>query len=258
MQVLVGAQCAFCRRSRMPSELLGEVGGWFCAPFPNGLPAQYEQGLERCPQRDPVEDDRWTGPVNKSLSRPSGQIAGIASMWADAAMVAMTAIAKTKGWAPGPNAQWRRTDEEPESTAKKCKEVPVEEFMGFRERSKRPEFLSDYDAKWYKEHEAKTYKLPGVDAGYALFPDPQNGGKMTLISLHNNSGISGLGEALVEDAMANGAEALDCYRGFLSKLYSGLGFVEVRKEPWKDEYAPSGWEYTVYGRPDVVFMERRT
>lgn len=156
-------------------------------------------------------------------------------------------------WAPGPNAQWRRLDEPDTHTRK----VSAEQFVGFRERSDRPGFLSDYDADWYRKHGAEMYKVPGKDAGYAIYKDPETG-KRTLISLHNNAGESGLGKKLAEEAIkVRGVEALDCFSGFLPKLYSKLGMREVERLKWDEQYAPKGWDHKRDDHPDVVLMEKK-
>ena len=56
--------------------------------------------------------------------------------------------------------------------------------------------------------------------------------------------IRGCGDALVQDALANGAKRLDCFAGYLVNLYARHGFVEVGRVP----------NYTI-GGPDVVYME---
>ncbi len=56
--------------------------------------------------------------------------------------------------------------------------------------------------------------------------------------------IRGCGDALVRDAITNGAKRLDCFDGYLVSLYARHGFVEVGRIP----------NYTK-GDPDVVYME---
>ena len=56
--------------------------------------------------------------------------------------------------------------------------------------------------------------------------------------------IRGCGDALVQDAIANGAKRLDCFDGYLVSLYARHGFVETARVP----------NYTK-GDPDVVYME---
>ena len=54
----------------------------------------------------------------------------------------------------------------------------------------------------------------------------------------------GNGDRIVRSAIANGAETLDCFDGYLPRLYGRHGFVETRRERnWTE------------GGPDVVFMQ---
>jgi hypothetical protein len=53
----------------------------------------------------------------------------------------------------------------------------------------------------------------------------------------------GQGDALIRNAIANGAKYLDCFDGYLPEFYKRHGFVETGREPnWTD------------GEPDVVYM----
>jgi hypothetical protein len=143
----------------------------------------------------------------------------------------------------------------------RCEEVSPEEFAGFRNRSSYPEMLTDHPVEWYSENRARCYRVPGVDAGYALYRDAENDGKLTLIAVHNNhETIHSLGTPIIDDAVKNGAEALDCYDGHLASLYAGSGFREVASKRMRflDEYAPDGWDYEKRDRPDIVFMDRET
>lgn len=70
----------------------------------------------------------------------------------------------------------------------------------------------------------------------------------------NPGGIKGSGALAVQRAVQLGARTLDAYDGFLPGLYEDAGFRVVGRMAWKDEFAPSGWDYETYGRPDVVFM----
>lgn len=86
-------------------------------------------------------------------------------------------------------------------------------------------------------------------AGFVL--DPQ--GDLQNV-FRNPGGVPGAGRAAVETAVARGALTLDAYDGFLPDLYQQVGFREVGRMKFVDEYAPDGWDYDQYGRPDVVFM----
>jgi hypothetical protein len=57
------------------------------------------------------------------------------------------------------------------------------------------------------------------------------------------STIKGRGDAIVADAIVNGANALDCFDGYLPSFYARHGFVETARA--------ANW---TAGAPDVVFM----
>jgi hypothetical protein len=88
-------------------------------------------------------------------------------------------------------------------------------------------------------------------SGFAIKADGE------LISVF--SSVAGRGREILAAAVASGARKLDCFEDakskHLTKLYSEFGFVEVGRVAWDDQYAPKVWDYTKFGRPDVVFME---
>lgn len=59
------------------------------------------------------------------------------------------------------------------------------------------------------------------------------------------SQVRGRGDAIVRAAISAGADHLDCFDGYLPKLYARHGFVEHFREP--------NW---TTGGPDVVYMSR--
>ena len=86
-------------------------------------------------------------------------------------------------------------------------------------------------------------------AGFAITPSGE------LINGFNNSDIRGLGVELIKDAIKLGANHLNCFDGYLPKLYSSLGFIETSRIAFEDKFAPEGWDYSKLGRPDIIFME---
>lgn len=112
-------------------------------------------------------------------------------------------------------------------------------------KSSRDEFLTPYTEEELKEH-FTTYKLKDFDAGFAIKDDGD------ITSVHNNTGIKGLGGKLIEKAKELGGTKLDHFAGYLDDFYKNLGFEEYDRWTWNDEYAPKNWKYDEYGRPDVV------
>lgn len=76
-----------------------------------------------------------------------------------------------------------------------------------------------------------------------------------LISLFSLPGAFE-GATAVKDAIANGATELDCIGNILADFYKTYGFAEYHREKWDDRFAPKGWNYDKWGRPDIIFMRR--
>lgn len=121
--------------------------------------------------------------------------------------------------------------------------------------------MSEYVAVTYTEfsralNQARTYNdlireatsdpsdMP-YTAQYYLSTDGLSGYGVTLagtlIGLHSR--VKGRGDELVTFAKADGAKLLDCFDGYLPKLYARNGFTEYDRKP--------NWEA---GSPDVVYM----
>lgn len=129
-------------------------------------------------------------------------------------------------------------------------EANAEAFVEARKKAKRQQFLTQYEPDEMNGFTIRT--IPGKDAGYAIKPDGD------LVNVFNATGekSTGIGDALIQDAIRNGAKKLDCYDGFLVKLYRKHGFIEVGRDKWNEEYRPEGW-LDSDRTPDVVYMEYR-
>lgn len=92
----------------------------------------------------------------------------------------------------------------------------------------------------------------GLNAGVYIKNDGE------LAGLFNGSGVSGIGEKLVRTCIERGADHLNCFDGRLTSYYESLGFEEVNRIEWDEDYAPSGWDYGKFGKPDVVEMRLRS
>jgi len=89
----------------------------------------------------------------------------------------------------------------------------------------------------------------GLNAGLYIKNDGE------LAGLFNGSDVSGIGKELVKKAVKRGADHLNCFDGFLVDYYSDLGFSEINRIEWDEDYAPDNWDYGKFGKPDVVMME---
>jgi hypothetical protein len=122
-------------------------------------------------------------------------------------------------------------------------------FLEELKRNKRAEFLTPYTVQDFINGKVQTYQVPGYEIGFAL--KPMANGDMDIISVHNNTNIGGIGEALIDSAIRLGGTTLDHFDGYLSDFYKKKGFEEKERMKWNDAYAPKNWNYN-NGRPDVV------
>lgn len=129
----------------------------------------------------------------------------------------------------------------------KFKMVDTQTFKQARDNSKRLAFLSDEDTttmdSWRKFIDAETGTV-----GFAI--DDRG----TLCNLFNNGNIKGAGKAAVRVAIKYGATRLDCFDGYLVRLYEQFGFRETSRVKFDPQFAPKNWDYAELGTPDVVFM----
>lgn len=70
----------------------------------------------------------------------------------------------------------------------------------------------------------------------------------------------GMATYMLQLAINNGGEKLDCFDTYLTKIYKSNGFREYKRDAWNEEYKPEGWDKEYYkqfnnGEPDVVYMK---
>lgn len=125
----------------------------------------------------------------------------------------------------------------------------IEDFVANRDdlpKHLRP-FVTPYTAQEYLEEGMEAFMTPGGDAGYALKQDGD------LVSVFSKAGAH-KGADVVKHALARGAKKLDCFDGYLPEFYDNFGFREYDRWKWAEQHAPKAWDYTRFGRPDVVLM----
>lgn len=110
-------------------------------------------------------------------------------------------------------------------------------------------FLTHYAVDEMEKLNIQTFQVPGYEIGFGLKKLPEG---VDIVGVHNNTSIKGVGEALIDSAIRLGGTHLDHFDGFLSDFYSKKGFEEYERWKWNDEYAPKGWNYDKYGRPDAI------
>ena len=112
----------------------------------------------------------------------------------------------------------------------------IGEFKTSLKSGDRGEFLTDYTEDEYGS--MTTYKLKGYNIGFAIKSDGD------IVSVHNNSGVKGIGSDLIKAAIRHGGTKLDHFDGFLTGLYSKNGFKVVSSDEWNDDFSPPDWSYT--------------
>jgi hypothetical protein len=121
-----------------------------------------------------------------------------------------------------------RSDEWEEPNAKR--------FLESLNAGKRGEFLAPYSEKDLSA--MKLFKLKEHNLGFAVKSDGD------IVSVHNNSGLGGLGKEMMAAAVRNGGKKLDHFDGFLTGFYKKNGFGKVTDAwAWNDKYAPENWKY---------------
>jgi len=119
-------------------------------------------------------------------------------------------------------------------------ETPNEEVVkGFHESlysGGRTGFLSPYSFDELRVMD--LYKLRGHNAGFAIKDGDD------IVSVHNNSNLSGLANEFMRKAKEVGGARLDHFDGFLSGLYRKHGFTDVYEiYQWDEQYAPEEWSF---------------
>ena len=125
----------------------------------------------------------------------------------------------------------------------------AQNFFDSYAKSSRKEVLTPYTVEDFAK--MICFKVVGFDCGFALKECDLG---YDIVAVHNNTGIPSLGVALIEAAIRNGGNVLDCYEGFLSKFYQKMGFVEYDRYPFDIQYANEGF-FERYGACDVICMK---
>jgi hypothetical protein len=121
-------------------------------------------------------------------------------------------------------------------------------------KSKHKEMLTNYSVDELSK--MKLFKLKGYDIGFAL---KKKGSKYNeIVAVFNNeSDVKGIGKELMLAAIKNGGCYLDHYDGFLSNLYSSLGFNEYKRYKFDPQYDKDGSFKKKYGEADVIFRKHK-
>jgi DNA topoisomerase IB len=123
--------------------------------------------------------------------------------------------------------------------------VPAKDYIAARDKGKFNQFLTPY-----KEGDMKDWRLylTKDNVGFAIKPDGD------MVGVFNNSGVKGAGNEAITLAIAEGAKSCDCIGKHLKLYYERFGFNQTESVKWDDQYAPEGWNYERFGRPNVYFF----
>jgi len=104
-------------------------------------------------------------------------------------------------------------------------------------------FLTPYSKEQLKD--MFLFKVKNLDAGFAIkeTKDRHDSPTRDIVGVHNNSDVKRIGSKLILDAIKNDGKTLDHFDGFLSGLYSDLGFDGYHADEWDDQYTPTGWDF---------------
>lgn len=134
----------------------------------------------------------------------------------------------------------------PEEPTHTFKEVKPEEFITHRNKTTRPENLSDLKAEEIQNHKLFTNQDNTIGAAVSPEGDIQN--------VFNNGGGPGAGaHAVVHAIEQHGGKTLDAYDDFLPSYYKQFGFHETGRMKFNPAFNPK-WDTVKRGTPDVVFM----
>ncbi len=131
----------------------------------------------------------------------------------------------------------------------------AEEFVRvFRENQSK----MGYEAAQVFEYSVENYKdmkLFLSEYGTSGFAVKSDGDIVSVFSTAQGSGHS-----LIELAIQNGGNKLDCFDTYLPDFYAQHGFIQVRDEPWLEEKMPANWDKKAFkqynkGEPKVIYLK---
>ena len=109
-------------------------------------------------------------------------------------------------------------------------------------------YVTQYDTEDYSK--MKLFLSEDQTAGIAVKPD---GDIVSVFKNTKRNKTKGAISSLLLTAIENGGEKLDNFNGELSRMYAEHGFIPVSRCAFNREFAPSDWNYSEFGEPDIIF-----
>ncbi len=101
-----------------------------------------------------------------------------------------------------------------------------------------------------KDFKGRLFLYSGGKAGFGIADDGE------LIGLFKSAGgPSGMMDQALQIGKGLGGTHLWAFDTYLASSYAKRGAKETERIKWNDEYAPSGWDKSTMGTPDVVRMD---
>jgi len=116
-------------------------------------------------------------------------------------------------------------------------------------KSERPEDYWSVDR--VEPSDLKSGKLIEVEGGYGVV---SKDGEIKGVFKKSDSKEKGVGDNVIQEAVAEGGRKLDNFDGYLTSIYEKNGFVVVGRTKFNEQFAPEGYNKEKHGSPDVVAM----
>ena len=116
-------------------------------------------------------------------------------------------------------------------------------------KSEKPEDYWSVDR--VEPSDLKSGKLIEVEGEYGVV---SKDGEIKGVFKKSDSKEKGVGDNVIQEAVASGGRKLDNFDGYLTSIYEKNGFVVVGRTKFNEQFAPEGYNKEKHGSPDVVAM----
>lgn len=114
--------------------------------------------------------------------------------------------------------------------------------------NKRGPYVDKHTPEELRESGVQAFLSRNKLAGIAVWPDGNIG---AAFNDEKSKYRNAIGELVLTALSAKGTK-LDCYDGFLRRVYAQFGFIPVARVKFNWEFAPENWRKD-FGEPDIIF-----